>query len=322
MRAAVFSIAGLIAALLSATATHAEWPERPVRIIVPYTAGSMGDVVARLVADPLQAALGQPFVVENRTGAGGNIGTRDVEQAAPDGYTLLLAATNNLVINQFLYKDLGFDPIKDFQPITTLVNVPSVMFVNAQVPAKSFAEFVSYARANQGKLNYGSPGIGTTPHLSAAAINKKYDLGMTHVPYHGASQVVAALLANDVQFYLAGAGVGVAQVKQGALRALAVYNPSRLDALPDTPTFAEAGITGINATNWWGMAAPAGTPKPIVDRLRNAICTALNTPKIKAALDRLGDLAVCNSPEQMAQQLADEASYWQHALPDLGVKLQ
>lgn len=169
MRAAVFSIAGLIAALLSATATHAEWPERPVRIIVPYTAGSMGDVVARLVADPLQAALGQPFVVENRTGAGGNIGTRDVEQAAPDGYTLLLAATNNLVINQFLYKDLGFDPIKDFQPVTTLVNVPSVMFVNAQVPAKSFAEFVSYARANQGKLNYGSPGIGTTPHLSAAA---------------------------------------------------------------------------------------------------------------------------------------------------------
>lgn len=143
---------------------------------------------------------------------------------------------------------------------------------------------------------------------------------MTHVPYHGASQVVAALLANDVQFYLA--GVGVAQVKQGALRALAVYNPSRLDALPDTPTFAEAGITGINATNWWGMAAPAGTPKPIVDRLRNAICTALNTPKIKAALDRLGDLAVCNSPEQMAQQLAGEASYWQHALPDLGVKLQ
>jgi tripartite-type tricarboxylate transporter receptor subunit TctC len=322
MRTGFRAAVGVVAALLSANAASAAWPERPVRVIVPYTAGSMGDVVARLVAAPLQAALGQPFVVENRTGAGGNIGTRDVEQAAPDGYTLLLAATNNLVINQFLYKDLDFDPLKAFQPVTVVVNVPSVIFVNARVPAKTFAQFVDYAHANFGKLNYGSPGIGTTPHLSAAAINKMYGLGMTHVPYRGASQVVAALLANEVQFYLAGAGVGIQQIKQGALRALAVSNAARLDALPDTPTFAEAGITGISATNWWALAAPAGTPKPIVDRLRDALCGALAQPKIKAALDQLGDLPVCNSPGDMARQLSDEAAYWQRTLPELGVKPQ
>jgi tripartite-type tricarboxylate transporter receptor subunit TctC len=322
MRSLLFLICALAAALGLATPGYAEWPERPVRVIVPYTVGSMGDVIARLVSNGLQSAFGQPFIIENRIGAGGNIGTREVEQAQPDGYTVLLAATNNFTINQFLYKDLDFDPVKQFEPVTVLVNVPSVIFINGQVPAKSFAEFVSYARSNMGKLNYGSPGIGTTPHLSAEAINKMYGLGMTHVPYKGASQVVTALLAGEVQFYLAGAGVGTAQVKDGRLRALAVSNAQRLDALPDTPTFAEAGIKGINANNWWGMVAPLGTPRSVVTRLRGALCTTLADAKIKATLDQLGDGAVCNSPEEMAHQLADEASYWRRALPELGVKVE
>lgn len=275
MRAFLLSICGITAVLGLSTPGHAEWPERPVRVIVPYTVGSMGDVVARLVSNSLQLALGQPFFIDNRIGAGGNIGTREAEQAQPDGYTVLLAATNNFTINQFLYKDLDFDPVKQFEPVTTLVNVPSVIFINSEVPAKSFAEFVTYARANAGKLNYGSPGIGTTPHLSAEAINKMYGLGMTHVPYKGAAQVVTALLGNEVQFYLAGAGVGTAQVKEGHLRALAVSNPHRLDALPDTPTFAEVGIKGINASNWWGVVAPLGTPSPVVARLREALCAAV-----------------------------------------------
>jgi len=280
----------------------------------------MGDVVARLISSSLQTTLGQPFFIDNRIGAGGNIGTREVEQARPDGYTLLLAATNNFTINQFLYKDLDFDPVKQLEPVTTLVNVPSVIFINSEVPAKSFAEFVTYARANVGKLNYGSPGIGTTPHLSAEAINKMYGLGMTHVPYKGAAQVVTGLLANEVQFYLAGAGVATAQVKAGRLRALAVSNDHRLDALPDTPTFEEAGIKGINANNWWGVAAPLGTPRPVVTRLREALCATVASPSVKATLDQLGDVPVCNSPEEMAHQLTDEAEYWQHALPELGVK--
>lgn len=320
MRAILVPICGLAIILGLATPGHAEWPERPVRLIVPYTVGSMGDVVARLVSGSLQSTLGQPFIIENRIGAGGNIGTREVEQAHPDGYTLLLAATNNFTINQFLYKDLDFDPVKQFEPVTTLVNVPSVIFINSEVPAKSFAEFVTYARANVGKLNYGSPGTGTTPHLSAEAINKMYGLGMTHVPYKGAAQVVTGLLANEVQFYLAGAGVGTAQVKAGHLRALAVSNPHRLDALPDTPTFEEVGIKGINANNWWGVVAPLGTPRPVVTRLGVALCTAVASAAVKTTLDQLGDVPVCNSPEDMARQLTDEAEYWQRALPELGVK--
>jgi tripartite-type tricarboxylate transporter receptor subunit TctC len=321
MRALVRFVCGLAAAIAVPAAAHAEWPERPVRVVVPYTAGSMGDVIARIVSDNLQTTLGQAFIIDNRTGAGGNIGARAVEQSAPDGYTLLLAATNNVAINQFLYKDMGFDPLKRFDPVTVLVDVPSVIFVNADLPAHSFSEFVAYARANRGKLNYGSPGIGTTPHLSAAAIDKKFDLGMTHVPYRGASQVVTALVAGDVQFYLAGAGVGAELVKQGRLRALAVSNPSRLAALPDTPTFAEAGIDGINATNWWGVLAPAGTPRPVIDRLYAALCRSLADAKTKTTLDELGDVPVCNTPDQMARQLAEEASFWQRALPELGVKL-
>jgi tripartite-type tricarboxylate transporter receptor subunit TctC len=322
MRALVLVASALAAVSAFGTTSRAEWPERPVRIVVPYTAGSMGDVVARLVGESLQTSLGQPFVIENKTGAGGNIGARQVEQSPPDGYTFVLGATNNFTINQFLFKDLGFDPLKRFEPVTVVVDVPSVIFINSSVPAKTFSEFVTYARDNKGKLNYGSPGIGTTPHLSAAEIDRRFDLGMTHVPYRGASQVVTALIAGEVQFYLAGAGVGVEHVKQGRLRALAVSNTSRLEALPDTPTFSEAGITGLNATNWWGLAAPAGTPSPVVARLRDAVCHALSEAKVKATLVRLGDVPVCNTPAEMARQLTEEAAHWQRTLPSLNVKLE
>lgn len=322
MRVSILVAFALAAQSGFVTTSRAEWPERPVRIVVPYTAGSMGDVVARLVGESLQTSLGQPFIIENKTGAGGNIGARQVEQSPPDGYTFMLGATNNFTINQFLYKDLGFDPLKRLEPVTVVVDVPSVIFINGSLPAKSFSEFVTFAKANKGKLNFGSPGIGTTPHLSAEEINRRYELGMTHVPYRGASQVVTALIAGEVQFYLAGAGVGVEHVKQGRLRALAVSNSSRLEALPDTLTFAEVGITGINATNWWGLAAPATTPSPIVTRLRNAVCRALAEAKIKATLVQLGDVPVCNTPAEMAQQLTREAAHWQRTLPDLNVKLE
>ena len=225
----------LAACSLGACAQDA-WPAKPVRVVVPYVPGAMGDVVARLLSENLGKELAQAFVVENRPGAGGNIGTRAVEQSAPDGYTLLMAATNNLTINQYLYKDLGFDPLKRFEPVTVLVDVPSVLFVPASVPARDFREFVAYAKANPGKVNYGSPGSGTTPHLSAEAINRAFGLGMTHVPYKGASQVVAALLAGEVHFYLAGAGVATAHVKSGKLRALAIASSARHAAAPDVPT--------------------------------------------------------------------------------------
>lgn len=309
------------AVLPSASAQPANWPERPVRIVVPFVAGAMGDLVARLVAEGVRAELGQPLVVDNRPGATGNIGARHVEQSLPDGYTLLMAATNNLVINQFLFKNLGFDPLKRFEPVTILVNVPSVIYSAGRVPARSLQEFTAWARTQPGKVNYGSPGSGSTPHLSAEAINRALNLGMQHVPYKGASQAVAALLAGEVQFYLGGAGVGAAHVKEGKLRALAVSNPTRLEVMPEVPTFAEVGLSAVNASNWWAVAAPAGTPKAITARLQSAFCKALGEPDAKARLVQFGNIAICNTPAEMARQLVEEAAYWQKTLPGMGVSM-
>jgi tripartite-type tricarboxylate transporter receptor subunit TctC len=214
----------LLAASLIASGAAAQYPDRPVRIVVPYVAGAMGDVVSRLLAEEIRPKLGQPVLVDNRPGAGGNIGTGAVASASADGYTVLVGATNNFVINPYLYGDMGFDPLAKLAPVTILVDVPSVIFIPSQVPAKSFAEFVQWARANRGSVNYGSPGAGTTPHLSAALISKTRELGMTHIPYKGASQGVSALLANEVQFYMGGAGLGAQHVKAGKLHALAVSN--------------------------------------------------------------------------------------------------
>jgi len=325
-----FTLAGLAATVMAVTLgspsavgqTADSWPNRPIRIVVPYVAGAMGDLVARRLTEGLRQELGQPVLVENRPGAGGNIGTRAVEQAAADGHTLLLAATNNFTINQFLYKDLGFDPLQRLDPVTILVDVPSVIFVPASLPVTTFSEFVSWARDNPGKVNYGSPGSGTTPHLSAEAINRKFSLGMVHVPYKGASQAITALMAGEVQFYLVGAGVGLPHVRSGKLRALSVASATPLSVLPDTPSFAKAGITGVDASNWWGVATPAGTPSAVTDRLQRALCKVLAEPGTEQAFTQLGVLRVCNSPAEMRAQLAREADVWRRTLPELKIQVE
>jgi tripartite-type tricarboxylate transporter receptor subunit TctC len=309
---------GLLAVLLACGAARADWPEKPIRLIVPYVGGAMGDVVSRLLADDLRNRLAQQVIVDNRPGAGGNIGTAAVAQASADGYTLVVGATNNFVINQFLYRNLSFDPLTALEPVSILVDVPSVVFVPAALPAVSFREFVGYARANRGRVNYGSPGSGTTPHLSAEQISRANDLGLTHVPYKGASQAIAALLANEVQMYLVGAGLGVAHVKAGKLRAVAVSSPARLALLPDTPTFDEVGIGQIKASNWWGLAGPRGLPKEIVEKIYSALRSTLAAPAVQARLRELGVLAVGNTPAEMKAQLAQEAAYWQRAMRDIG----
>jgi len=298
------------------------WPSRPIRIVVPYVAGAMGDLIARRLTEGLRQELGQSVLVENRPGAAGNIGARAVEQAAADGHTLLLAPTNNFTMNQFLYKDLGFDPLQRFDPVTILVDVPSVIFVPAALPATTFGEFAAWARDNPGKVNYGSPGSGTNPHLSAEAINRKFSLGMAHVPYKGAAQAITALMAGEIHFYLVGAGIGLPHVRSGKLRALAVSSATQLSVLPDTPSFAKAGITGIDASNWWGVATPAGTPGAITDRLQRALCKVLSEPGNEQALTQLGVLRICNSPSEMRAQLAREADAWRRTLPELKISLE
>lgn len=298
-----------------------QYPEKPIRLVVPYVGGAMGDVVGRLLAEDMRTRLGQPVLIDNRPGAGGNIGTAVVAQAAPDGYTVLIGATNNFVINQFLYARMGFDPMEALTPVTLLVDVPSVIFIAGQVPGKSFAEFVQHARANKGRLNYGSPGAGSTPHLSAALINKSRDLGMSHIPYKGAAQAIQALLANEVQMYLGGAGLGAQHVRAGTLYAVAVSNATRLAALPDTPTFQEAGLADIKASNWWGAAVPKGTPAEVVRRLNQAFRAALASEAFKASAAKLGVVPIAGTPEETARRLREEADYWSKAVKDMAVRI-
>lgn len=307
--------------IIFSNAALAQWPEKPVRAVVPYVAGAMGDVVTRQLGEALRASIGQPLVVDNRPGAGGNIGAAAVAQAAPDGYTLLVGATNNFVINQFLYRGMGFDPLEALAPVTILVDVPSVIFTNAQAPAAGWAEFVAYARANKGKLNYGSPGAGTTPHLSAALIDRELGMGMAHIPYKGASQAITALLANEVQMYLVGAGLGAQHVQAGRLRALAVSSEKRLEALPQTPTFREVGLGAIQASNWWGVALPKGTPPEIVRKLYDALHAALGSENFRKTAAKLGIVPLGTAPEETARRWREEADYWSRAVKEMNVRI-
>lgn len=299
----------------------AAWPDQPIRIVVPFAAGAMGDNIARLLSDPLQKELGTPIIVDNRPGAGGNIGANAVANAAPDGYTLMMAATNNLVLNQFLYSNLGYDPLTKFDPIVMVADVPAVIFVGGDLPVDTFAQFRELASGKPGMYNYSSPGAGTTPHLSAQAISDAYDMQMVHVPYGGAGQAVQALLAGDVQFYMGGAGLGAAHVATGRIKALAVAADKRVSALPDVPTFSEAGLDAVLANNWWALAAPAGTPPDIIDKLNKAVRQALDTPEIQQRFDNFGVVAAAGSPADMRATLERDAAFWKKAVEDAGVQL-
>ncbi|MEI6304118.1 MAG: tripartite tricarboxylate transporter substrate binding protein [Betaproteobacteria bacterium] len=311
----------LLSCLLTASQGALAWPDKPIKLVVPYPPGAMGDTVSRLLADDLRTRLGQPVLVENRPGAGGNIGAAFVAQSAAEGHTFLIAATNNLVINQFLYQQMPFDPFKAFEPVTILVDVPTVLFINAGVPATSFKAFVDYAKANPGKVNYASPAAGTTVHLFTEMLNKRQGMGMTHIAYKGAAQALTALLANEVQLLAIGAGVGAPHVKSGKLRALAVSGGKRLAAFPDAQTFAEAGISEEASGNWWGVAAPTGTPKEVIQQFHLALRDALAEPKIRARLSELGAVPVGNSPAEMRRQLEQEAKVWAKVVRDVDAKL-
>ena len=306
--------------LLCLASTAWAWPERPIRVIVPYGAGGMGDIVMRLLAEEMRAALGQTLVIENRPGAGGNIGAASVARAPADGYTFMVVPTNNLVVNQFLYKNLSFDPLKAFDPVTLLVQVPSVLFVHPQA-GRNYADFAAQARASRGRMSYGSPGSGTTPHLSLQAINQSQGLGMVHVPFQGAVPAMTSLLAQDIQAYIGGAGLGLQHVQAGKLVAVAVSADRRLPVLPDTPTFQEVGLGEIKAANWWAMVAPQGTKEEVIERMNAALRDAMRRPGVQERFEKLGVLASPMTPRATAQFLADEAVFWKKAVSDSGVSL-
>lgn len=316
-----FAVLALLAFGIAAPVAAQDYPSKIIHIIVPYAPGSVGDTTGRLVAAAIEPRLGQRVLVETRPGAGGNIGAAAVASAAPDGHTLLLGATNNFAINQFLYSSMTFDPMTAFAPIMLVADVPSVIFVSGAVPASTFRDFVEYARANPGKLNFASPSAGTTPHLAGELLNQLAGIRMVHVPYRGAGPAMLALVAGEVQMYMVGLVSGQPHLASGKIKALAVAAPQRLPGLPDVPTTVEAGFPQFKASNWWGLAAPKGTPRPIIERLNREIAAALTEPGLKARFEEAGLVPVASSPEAFAAQIREDAALWQKTIQSAGLTL-
>ena len=312
----------LLAMLLSLVAggAHAEYPDRPVRIIVPFIAGSAPDVAARQAAQRLTEGLRQQFIVENKPGAAGNIGAEVAARAAPDGYTLLLMTTSH-VQNKFLYARLNYDVQKDFVPVTMITRIPSLMVVPPSSPARTVQEFIALAKSTPGKLNYASGGFGSLAHLSAEGFRFAAGIDYIHVPYKGAPDIVMALLGQQVDVAFPTMPTAFRPAQQGSLRALAVTSARRTRVMPEVPTLLEAMPNGFDLDAWLALAAPAGTPSEIVERLYATLRDALNDPAFRDALGNDGSEIVINSPRDFANQLASETTKGEALIKRVGVKL-
>lgn len=306
---------------MAANSVAATYPDQPIRVILPYSPGSTGDLAIRNLQPLLTEELGQTIIIENKSGAGGNIGAQYVARANPDGYTLLLGATNNFVINQFLYKDIGYDPFADLAPIGKVVYVPAFIYINAELPVENFAEFKDYAKNHPGELNYGTPGAGTTPALSGWMLSEATQGDMTEIGYRGSPPGVQALLANEIQVYIGGYGIASTHLPSGKLRALAVALPERYDALPDVPTTKEVGINEAVVSNWWGLAAPAETDPAILARLEQALQKVLDNKELQEKLITQGFVVGSGTTQSFKNELQQEAPYWQDIIKKAKIKV-
>lgn len=312
-RRTVLAAAGAACALaLAPLAAHAQaaFPTRPITIVVPFSAGGTTDILARVIGQYMSKDLGQPVIVDNRAGAGGNIGAQNVARAAPDGYTILMGTVGTHAINQSLYKKMPFDPIKDFAPLSRVALVPNLLVANPAQPFKSVKELIAYAKANPGKVTFGSSGSGTSIHLSGEMFQHMAGVKMQHVPYRGSSPAVTDLLGGQIAVMFDNMPSAIGHVKAGKLRALAVTTPKRSPALPDVPTIAEAGVPGYSATSWFGLLAPANTPAPVVARLNASILKALADPEVKKKMAEQGAEPFGEKPEQFAEFIRSETAKW------------
>jgi len=296
------------------------YPTRPVRIIVGVAAGGPSDILARLMGQWLSERLGQPFVVENRPGAGNNIGTEAVVRAPADGYTLLIVGSTQ-AINATLYDKLNFNFIRDIAPVAAIIRQPLVMVVHPSFPAKTVPEFIAHAKANPGKLNMASPGVGTTPHLAGELFKAMAGVDMTHVPYRGGGPALTDMLGGQVQVNFPGTVSSIEHIRAGRLRALAVTTATRSDALPDVPTVGEF-VPGYEAGNWFGLGAPKATPAEIVEKLNAAINAGLADPKLKARLADVGGTVLASSPADFGKLIADETEKWGKLIRTFNIKAE
>jgi tripartite-type tricarboxylate transporter receptor subunit TctC len=296
------------------------YPSRPVRIVVTSAAGNAPDIIARLIGQWLSERLGQQFIVENRSGGGGNIGTEAVVKSPADGYTLIMIATNN-AINTSLYENLNFNFMRDIAPIANIARQPLVMLVHPSFPAKTLPEFIAYAKANRGKVNMASSGNGTSPHVAGELFKMMTGVDMVHVPYRGAAPALTDLLGGQVQAMIASTAATIPYIKSGKLHPLAVTTSTRLEVLPDIPTVAEF-VPGYEASGWFGIGAPRNIPAEIVDKLNKEINAALADPKIMGRLADIGATALALSPTEYGKLLAEETEKWAKVIKFAGIKAQ
>jgi tripartite-type tricarboxylate transporter receptor subunit TctC len=296
--------------LLASEASAQDYPTRPIRLIAPFPAGGLVDVLARAVGEELGKSLGQPIIVENKPGAGGNLGADLVAKAEPDGYTLLMTSPGIQSINQFLYKTMPFDPETAFAPISLVADMPMLVVVHPKVGAKSLKELVALAQANPGKLSFGSAGVGTTGHLGQALLTHVAKINITHVPYRGAAPSVTDLIAGQIDGVVDNPPTVMPHIRSGAILALAVAAKTRLAVLPDVPTAAEAGLPDWKASSWFGVAAPAGTPPAIIRRLAAEVAKAVRQPSMERFTRESGARMVGDTPEEFAQLIRAERRKW------------
>ena len=298
-----------------------EYPIRPVRIVVPSPPGGGTDIVARVLAQHFSKGLGQPFFVENKPGAGNMIGIEFVARAPGDGYTLLFVAST-LALNSVLYKKVPYDPVRDFTPITLAATAPNVLIVNPALPAQSLAEFIALAKKKPGAMSYGTPGIGTSPHLSMELLKSLAGIDIQHVPYRGTAAAVTDVIGGQIAATFANALSAKPQVDSGRVRALAVSGPKRIEALPSVPPVAQAGVPGYEAMQWYGMVAPAGTPSPVVARLNAEAVKALQSEEMKEKLALDGAQPVGSSPGEFGALIRSELEKWARVVRAAGIEQQ
>ena|SRR6478672_11557367 len=298
---------------------QSSYPSRAIRMVVPSSAGGGSDIVARIIAPKLSERLGQQVVVDNRPGAGTLIGGDVVAKSAPDGYTLLMAIST-LATNPVIYKKMPYDALRDFAPITQVTSLPNILVVHPSVPARTVRELIAFARAHPGQLSYGSPGTGTNPHLAMELFRSMAKVNMVHIPYKGSAPAIIDLVAGHITVMAATALTGIPHVRSGRLRALGVTSAHRTAAAPDVPTIAEAALPGYDAVQWYGVLAPAHTPRNIVAKLHGEIARILQSPDVKDRLVGDGADPVGNTPEEFTRFIESETAKWAKVALDAGIK--
>jgi tripartite-type tricarboxylate transporter receptor subunit TctC len=311
---------GLCALLLAFTVQAQPYPSRPIRFIVPYTPGGLGDTFARAVGQGLSERLGQPVVIDNRPGASQAIGAELTAKAQPDGYTLFMGTQSGLVLNTIAKKSLPYDPVRDFAPISTLFTSPLYLVVHPSVPAKSVQELIAAARARPGKYTFASIGPGSSLHLAGEMFRMRAKLDIVHVPYKGSAPAITDLLSGQVDMMFEGGVSALPHVRSGKLRALATTGRKRTEAMPQLPTMAEAGVPDFDVTVWFGLVAPAKVPRPIIEQLNREVAEILRTPALKEKFAAAGIDITPSTPEELGRRIRDDLPYWTKIMRDAGIQ--